>query len=341
MLTSLQIDSFRGLKDLSFEPLSRINVITGFNNSGKTTVLEAIYLLLVQGKQIENYPNVFRSAQGSQMERFEHFWKWLLPNGDLNTEASVRSNDSEKRRLRVMVKQHQQQRGSLSVQHMDSSRGTTTFNVSKVGFGGMQERPWPRMEFFSPRMSDPVVDAEQYNKVQLLRDGEEIVLDLMRVVEPSLRKLRYAKITNEPLVYADVGLGTLLPASQMGQAFCRMLTLYMEMLVTEAKVLLVDEIENGLHHSVFESVWKGIGALAESHDIQVFVTTHSEECVSAAAKAAPQGAHHGFSRHRLEMFEKHIVVNTSSEVLGRTIPKKIGKIMKNTRSPTPSPPTRP
>jgi hypothetical protein len=45
MFQSLRIDAFRGLSDLDFDPLSRINVLTGFNNSGKTSVLEALYLL--------------------------------------------------------------------------------------------------------------------------------------------------------------------------------------------------------------------------------------------------------------------------------------------------------
>jgi AAA15 family ATPase/GTPase len=189
------------------------------------------------------------------------------------------------------------------------------------------------MEFFSPKMSDPVLDAEQYNKVQLIGGGEERLLELMRVVEPKLRKLRYAKITKQPLLYIDVGLASLIPASQMGHAFCRMLTLYMEMLVTKAEVLLIDEIENGLHHSVFENVWRGIAALSWSENIQVFVTTHSEECVRAAAKAATRGEEHGFSHHRLEEFENEVVVNTSpKEILGRTVPAKIGEIMKRSKS---------
>jgi AAA15 family ATPase/GTPase len=109
----------------------------------------------------------------------------------------------------------------------------------------------------------------------------------------------------------------------MGHAFCRMLTLYMEMLVTEAEILLIDEIENGLHHSVYENVWKGIGALAWSEDIQVFVTTHNDECVKAAAEAAKRGDEHGFSHHRLQQFHNEIVVNTSQEIFGETIPPKV------------------
>ena len=181
-------------------------------------------------------------------------------------------------------------------------------------------------------MADPVLDAEQFNKVQLIGGGEERLLDLMRVVEPRLKKLRYAKITKQPLLYADIGLQALIPASQMGHAFCRMLTLYVEMLVTEAEILLIDEIENGLHHSVYENVWKGIGALAWSEDIQVFVTTHSGECVKAAAEAAKRGDEHGFSHHRLQQFHNEIVVNTSQEIFGETIPPKVDEIMRRPKA---------
>ena len=49
--------------------------------------------------------------------------------------------------------------------------------------------------------------------------------------------------------------------------------------------LLVDEIENGIHHSVMEKVWKAVGAFARSYDVQLFATTHSRECVYYAHKA--------------------------------------------------------
>lgn len=328
MLETLRIDDFRGLHDLGFQPLSKINVLTGLNNSGKTSVLEALYLLFAQEQQLTEYPDVFRSAQVPPQERHEHFWKWLLPNGDLMKEADLHVTTSDKRRLRTVVKRHAQNANVLTVQHMDSSRGSTVVNVTNGAVGASAPRPWPRMQRFSPRLSNPVTDAEQFNKVQLRADGEERLLELLKVIEPRLRKLRYARITKEPLVYADVGLGTLIPASQMGQAFGRMLTLYMDMLVTGAEILLIDEVENGLHHSVYEPVWRGIAALADQQNTQVFVTTHSLECVHAAADAAPRGGNHGFSHHRLEQLHGVAYVNTSTEVLGAGQPEKIGQILR-------------
>src|SRR6266478_2206832 len=103
MLTSLQIDRFRGLRDLTFEPLSAINILTGFNNSGKTTILEAIYLLFTTAAQFGNYPSVFRSAQTDQEERYEHFWRWLSPGGDTANEASVSVRTDDRKKLGLIV----------------------------------------------------------------------------------------------------------------------------------------------------------------------------------------------------------------------------------------------
>ena len=61
--------------------------------------------------------------------------------------------------------------------------------------------------------------------------------------------------------------------------------------------MLVDEIENRLHHTVLPDVWRTIGKVAEQFNVQVFATTHSFECVEAAYEAL--GAD-GFRLHRLE-----------------------------------------
>lgn len=48
MLNAVHIQGYRGLRDFTLEPLARINLIVGNNNSGKTSVLEAIQILVEQ-----------------------------------------------------------------------------------------------------------------------------------------------------------------------------------------------------------------------------------------------------------------------------------------------------
>lgn len=51
-------------------------------------------------------------------------------------------------------------------------------------------------------------------------------------------------------------------------------------------MLLMDEAENGIHHSVHDDFWRMILRTAEENDVQVLATTHSFDCVRGFAKAA-------------------------------------------------------
>jgi AAA15 family ATPase/GTPase len=88
-----------------------------------------------------------------------------------------------------------------------------------------------------------------------------------------------------PSIYADIGVGRLFPLSIMGDGTKRVLALCLSFLRAEHGVLLVDEIENGLHYGVLADVWKNLGWLARQFDVQVFATTHSYECIVAANSA--------------------------------------------------------
>ena len=50
--------------------------------------------------------------------------------------------------------------------------------------------------------------------------------------------------------------------------------------------LLIDEAENGIHHSVQYALWKLILRTAQANDVQVLATTHSWDCVRGFAYAA-------------------------------------------------------
>jgi AAA15 family ATPase/GTPase len=53
-------------------------------------------------------------------------------------------------------------------------------------------------------------------------------------------------------------------------------------------ILLIDEIENGLHYSVQLDMWRLIFRTARELNVQVFATTHSWDCISAFQKAASE-----------------------------------------------------
>jgi hypothetical protein len=76
------------------------------------------------------------------------------------------------------------------------------------------------------------------------------------------------------------------PLRSFGDGLNRIFGIILSLVNATGGVLLVDEIENGLHYSVLNDVWKVIFKMAQELDVQVFATSHSWECIDAFQKAA-------------------------------------------------------
>ena len=85
-------------------------------------------------------------------------------------------------------------------------------------------------------------------------------------------------------------------------------------------LLLIDEIENGLHHTVLPEVFATLLEMARTFDVQVFATTHSAECVRAAHEALREIEQHEFAFYRLQRTNGEIkAVGFDNEMLETAI----------------------
>ena len=73
----------------------------------------------------------------------------------------------------------------------------------------------------------------------------------------------------------------------------------------ETKVLLIDEIENGIHHTLHTDLWKFVFHLARQHDLQVFATSHSWDCLKGFQQALAEDEQADGLAIRLETIEGH------------------------------------
>lgn len=69
------------------------------------------------------------------------------------------------------------------------------------------------------------------------------------------------------------------------------------------RLLLVDEIENGIHHTLHADLWRFIFHAARLLDVQVFATTHSLDCLRGFAAAAAEDEKNDGLAIRLEKIE--------------------------------------
>jgi predicted ATPase len=91
----------------------------------------------------------------------------------------------------------------------------------------------------------------------------------------------------------------MLPLALMGNGLRRLTTLLLTVLTSGDGIVLVDEIETGLHHSMLPGARRAIASAAKRASVQIVATTHSYECVRAAREAF-EGSAATFRLHRLE-----------------------------------------
>ena len=105
MIETFILKNFRCFEDHSISPLSRINLITGKNNSGKTAFLEGLFLHL--GGTNPELPlniNVFRGI-AKLVPNAQEIWGWLFTNKDFRQTIQLSSYDDagQKRELSISL----------------------------------------------------------------------------------------------------------------------------------------------------------------------------------------------------------------------------------------------
>jgi predicted ATP-dependent endonuclease of OLD family len=312
MLKSLHIKNFRGFRDLRIEPLKRVNLLTGQNNTGKTGVLEALALLLDDQTQTfrSQLPSLFRTSGGDSNE---NFWKWIFHNKTQKQNLWITATLGNGQDFTMILRVPQapvdfHPSGFPQAGQIGGVPYHLTFGKAHAGL---------KPAIFSTHPSNPVQDAIDYNRVILKRRKKQVE-KLLREIEPRLEALEALQTgqpgqSSTPLIYADLGLSEMIPVTQLGQGFNRLLDIYSEIVAADAKVLLIDEIENGMHYSVLPIIWKGLFLAAEEFDIQIFATTHSWECILAADEAARAGENYDLALIRLDRVDEDIKATVIDE----------------------------
>ncbi len=139
--------------------------------------------------------------------------------------------------------------------------------------------------------------ARKYSRF-VFTDKDAPVKRALRVVEPAVEDI--APVADDRRLFGRDGPGGVVvklretngqvPIGSLGDGMWRMLGLALSISSAGGGVLLVDEIDTGLHYSTMEGMWRMIGAQAAALSVQVFATTHSRDCYESLAAVAKSEA---------------------------------------------------
>ncbi|MFZ1084529.1 MAG: AAA family ATPase [Terracidiphilus sp.] len=141
---------------------------------------------------------------------------------------------------------------------------------------------------FLPARGFSASDAKRLWDKASLADKDELLLEWLRFVEPKVLDLRYISDPESgidlPYLKIDGDRGRT-PLSSMGDGLTRLFHIGLAMANASGGILLIDEFENGLHWEVQEQLWKALFEASKHFGVQVFATTHSNDCIQAFIEA--------------------------------------------------------
>ncbi len=141
---------------------------------------------------------------------------------------------------------------------------------------------------FLPARGFTISEAKRWWDKASLADKDEMLLDWLRFVEPEVRDLRYISDPESgvdlPYLKIDGDRGRI-PLASMGDGLTRLFHIGLAMANASGGILLIDEFENGLHWEVQRELWRALFQAAGNFGVQVFATTHSNDCIQAFIEA--------------------------------------------------------
>ena len=297
---NIEIKNFRGIDHLKIDDFSRVNILLGQNSSGKSSVLECLFMMM--GMSNPDLPQTINSIRSRNYSGFADL-TYIFHRLDLKTTPEISSElfDNTKRHLSLDLTYVFDEKSQPDLQNgqIPTSETKTFLNTLKMLFDiefGQQKNTYEcsltanqqglisnkklaegyleknSVAFLPADLAagNPANDLVELAKRRL----KDTVTERLKIFDSRITAL---EILNNVAYVGLEGIDQLMAVNMQGDGMRRYLNIVAASANPMNNILLIDEIDNGLHYSAYKKLWEAIFALATTTNKQVFVTTHSKE----------------------------------------------------------------
>lgn len=330
MLNTLTLRGYRGFESYRMPNLTRVNLVVGRNNCGKTSILEAIELLVAcghvsvfygaarrrgdtiayvhshSGPTISNLFFGYEWGPGSSFELSSEDHRMLGVSvvsldelGDVNWPMSPLDRDNQI-----------EPAFGLSIVSDTPLRKTAlplTEDGSIMDYRSISQRREPfdsPVQFIALDSFASASMGRAWNDI--LTDGREAeIVEDMGLLLPDIDSIHFLtsdRPSGSGILIGRRGTARRTPIGSYGDGMRRLLAFRLALAGAANGFVLIDEIDAGLHWTVMEDLWRLLGEVAERSNVQIFATTHSHDCIhglGTLVRTRPQIADQ-FSIHKLD-----------------------------------------
>lgn len=285
--SSAFITKYRKLQDMEIKNISRVNIFAGGNNKGKTTILEAFYLIahlndLQAYLDLEKYRGKFLS---------EFHSKWVDKNfiSPIDIKAVFNNSEAGLHIEKETTEENIDRNGYLDTLVSESFVGTTMLNSSIHLFANKEpDYRYTRAQVLCP---SAFTSPYRYNE-KLLHTAHKLaienryfdrVIDFIRLyLDDTIEKIDLVNDEGENRFKVTTSsIDKAIDITKYGEGMQRVFEIALLLGYCRNGILCIDEIDSALHKSLLIKFTEFIQTIAKEFNVQVFLSTHSKECIDA------------------------------------------------------------
>ena len=297
-LPQLLIRGFRGIAELSIPRLGRVTLLAGKNGVGKTTVLDAVRVYAARAR---------RSVLSQLLRDRQELTDMIDEDGDRRSVldwGALFTGRTPSESPIVVGPENVADR--LEIQ-LDDNLGPTEIKSLKVVFGNSERslRLIPNehrtdngdealsaalaCEYLPPGASNARQASRVWDQVALTNDESRVLCALNLVIGDDVvgvAMVGEGGASKRRVIVRLKNHDRPVPLRSLGDGAVRLFGIALALASSSGGFLLIDEAENGIHHTAQRDLWSMILQTASANGTQVLATTHSWDCVRGFAEAA-------------------------------------------------------
>lgn len=306
MITDISIENFKILKRIELTDLKRITVISGRNNIGKSTFLEAVFLYMDHSSG-ESFGKL-TSLRGTAGTDADSLWGPLFYQMDSNNIIQIKVNDDGilgqlnyqrdnnylpsninglNEDILAHFRMNTKESYSLSYSYKEndyneqghfSLNGSSILREIKTSLPGNELKSM-RSTVYKVLYRDFIFLVNELGKMEL-SGNKDVLIKALKEMDPLIEDVLTLSVQGNVQLYIKI-LGKLMPVQYAGDGLVKLMSLCISIMNRKNGIILIDELENGLHYSMYGKLWKMIDHISKTANCQVIVTTHSYELISS------------------------------------------------------------
>jgi len=278
-IKNIEIKNFKCFEDFKAEGFGRVNLIGGKNNVGKTAFMEAVYVN-IYAQTVESFHHA--------ITEIKHFRDIL----DILYSKNIGKEYNNKEALEFSNNMYTSSNINKTLFYIKEKNGIKEYifnfltinakvNVKDFSF----ELEYIESIRFISNFGLNKNDLKHAFIAVQIRDKEDVVYKYINEFDNDILNF---KIIGGDIPQCKTTEGIYRDLNEFGDGLKHFISIICSLYECSNGYLFIDEIDNGVHYTKLDLLWKIILTISKEQSVQVFATTHSKECIESYIRVAKE-----------------------------------------------------